>query len=661
MIIVASERGGQKTEPCGGYGDTLYPYVHEYDQMLAYKIGVDYCPRSKIPSLNAIQTLDVIRRMDNLTRGIPKLVYLVGWQYRGHDTGYPALDKVNDKLKRPEDDTALESLRWLMREGPKHNTLVSLHVNFSDCYLDDNSLGPLYKNRDIIVRNGDGTYHQGYRWCDHMAYRASNYRNWYQETFKDKQIGPLFSMLPELAMSGSLHPDAWYSIDDPYYAITHAMDCEAMRQMTVYVRLKYNVDLTTEFDRRRPPNTDFVLYHPMLWHIGWDEKTPPDPMKIPSYFLSGVNAKTWSSSAETVQSKFFGESYAFEGEINKDPITLPGALKSFATRTLPWYYQNRKLRIMFDGNTAVFTDGVTTSYPDKYVMKIGNEFLQDGDNVFIPALWRTNKEIIAYSASGYAGRVWKLPEDWSGVAKVDAYRITVDGLVLKQKGLKVAPDKSLKLSLAADEGLSIVPSNADPNTNPPPMPSGTVDFLGEDTTTKGAWKGKYGADGYVIIGAGNSLPTYAKLGYVNGAERVWVPKTMDVQALQKPTGSDRIAAQRSASLHEVIDLSITDGREHTVSLYLVDWDRAGRWAAVDVIDANTRKLFDSRNVTSFWSGQYLRYVVSGRVHFRITNVWTERYTASPDAGFSGIFFDSASTPPSTPMMVRTRKEASSRR
>jgi hypothetical protein len=100
-----------------------------------------------------------------------------------------------------------------------------------------------------------------------MAWRASNFRNWTQDTFKDKQMAPLFEMLPELAGAGTLHPDAWYSIDDPYYGVTHEMDCEAMRQMTVYVREKYNVDLTTEFDRRRPPNTDFVHYHPALWHI----------------------------------------------------------------------------------------------------------------------------------------------------------------------------------------------------------------------------------------------------------------------------------------------------------------------------------------------------------------------------------------------------------
>lgn len=412
----------------GGYGDTLYPYVHEYDQMLVYKLIVDYCPTSKAPPLNAGQALEVIRRVDQITRGIPKLVYLVGWQYRGHDTGYPSFAKVNDHLKRPQDSTALDSLRWLMREGPKCHTLVSLHVNFSDCYLDDNPLGPYYKERNIIVRNTDGTYHQGYNWCDHMAYRASNFRNWYQDTFKDKQIDPLFKMIPELARSGSLHPDAWYNTDDPYYGITDAQDCRAMREMTVYVRRTYNVDLTTEFDRRRPPGIDFVLFHPMIWHLGWDERTPPDPMKIPSYFSTGGNALTWSNEAETVQSKFFGDSSLLEDEIAKDPATLSGGLRSFVTHTLPWYFLNRKLRMSFDGNTATFTGGVTTSYPGKRIMKIGDDFLQDGNDVFISALWRANREVIAYSADGYADRSWKLPEDWAGIQKVDVYRITLEGL-----------------------------------------------------------------------------------------------------------------------------------------------------------------------------------------------------------------------------------------
>jgi hypothetical protein len=627
----------------GGYGDTLYPYVHEYDQMLVYKIGVDYCPASKVAPLNAGQALDVIRRVDQITRGIPKLVYLVGWQYRGHDTGYPSLAKVNDRLKRSEDATALDSLRWLMREGPKYHTLVSLHVNFSDCYLDDNPLGPLYKERNIIVRNTDGTYHQGYVWCDHMAYRASSFRNWTQDTFKDEQIDPLFKMLPELARSGSLHVDAWYSTDDPYYGITDVQDCRAMREMTVYVRRTYGVDLTTEFDRRRPPGIDFVLFHPLLWHLGWDERTPPDPMKIPSYLLTGGNALTWSNEAETVQSKFFGDSCLLEDEINRDPTTIPGGIRAFATHTLPWYFLNRKLRMSFDGNTATFTDGVTTSFPGKHVIKSKESFLQDGNDVFIPALWRANQEVMAYSADGYSNRSWKLPQDWAGIQKVDMYRITPDGLIPKQKGLEVSPQGTVTMTLAPDEGVSIVPAGVDPTVDLGPSESGTVTFVGVDDTTKGAWKHHYGSDGYVVIGASRNLPSYLQMNYINGAEHVWVPKTTDVQALEEPTGDGRVAAQRASGLHEIIDLNITDGNPHDVALYVVDWDWAGRWAAVDVIDPGTRKLLDSRNVTSFGSGRYLKYHISGHVQFRITNVWTKRYTASPDAGFSGVFFDPIGT------------------
>jgi hypothetical protein len=623
----------------GGYGDTLYPYVHEYDQTLVYKISVDYCPENPMKPLDAEQALDVIRRVDNLTRGIPKIVYLVGWQYRGHDTGYPALDKVNEHLKRPGDATALESLRGLMREARRSHTAVSLHVNFSDCYLDDNALGPYYRERDIIVRNGDGTYRQGYKWCDHMAYRASSFRNWYQDTFRERQIRPLFAMIPELAASGTLHPDAWYSIDDPYYGVTDAMDCEAMRRMTVYVREKYGVDLTTEFDRRRPPATDFVLFHPMLWHIAWDERTPPDPMKIPSYFLSGVNAKTWSNSAETVQSKFFGEGSPFEEEVAADPVKIPGGLKSFATRALGWYFLNRKLRLSFDGELARFTDDVTTSYPGKYVMKQGDDFLQDGGDVFIPALWRTEREVVAYSEKGYRARTWRLPADWADVRAVDLYRITTEGLVPARKGLKVGAGRKLELGLAADEGLSIVPAGIDPTLEPPAVPSGTVSFVGEDRETKGAWKAIYGREGYDVIAAGRKLPAYARVEYVSGAERVWVPATRDVQALEKPEGEERVGAVRAAPLHEIVDLALADGNPHDVALYLVDWNRAGRWTVVDAIDAVSRKRLDTQNVTDFGSGLYLRYRVTGRIQFRITNVWTKRYQLSPDAGFSGLFFD----------------------
>ena len=629
--------GAQNEIAKGGYGAMLYPYTHEYDQLFVYKIGVDYCPEENAPELNADEVLDVIRKMDNISRGIPKMVYLVGWQYQGHDTGYPSFGKVNEALKRPGDGSALESLRWLIREAPKYHTQVSLHVNFSDVYLDDNPLGPVYKERDIIVKWRNGNYHEGYKWCDHMAYRASNYRNWHQGTFRNEQIKPLFEMVPELAGTASVHPDAWYNTPDPFYRITDEEDCQAMREMTVWVRKKYGADLTTEFDRRRPKGIDFVLFHPLLWHLQWDERTPPDPMKIPSYFQTGVNAKTWSSGSETVQSKFFGEIGDFESIIRKDSKNLPGVVKEFATRTLSWYFLNRKLRVSFDGNTARFTDNVVSCYPGKYTIKEDGSFLQDGDDVFIPALWKPHREIIAYSSSGYKKREWSLPVNWKSVQKADIYKITPEGHQLIKKDIRLE-NNLITLSLAPDEAVFIVPAGDNPDNQNTISSSGKVKFIGTDTETQGCWKGNYGTKGWYIVGAKENVPDYVSVNLINGADRVWAASTDDVEALQQPDGDLGIASQRYADLHEIVELDFRDEKKHLVSLYLLDWERTGRWTVVDVIDANSRKRLDTQNITDFGSGVYLKYECSGKVQFRITNVYTDRYTESKDAGFfSNIF------------------------
>jgi hypothetical protein len=376
----------------------------------------------------------------------------------------------------------------------------------------------------------------------------------------------------------------------------------------------------------------------MLYHYGWDEDTPPDPLKIPSYFQTGGDAETWSNILPTVHTKFFGENPMLEEYINKDIKTIAGGLQAFVTHTLPWYFLNRQLRNTFDGNTATFSGGVTSSYPGKPVIKAGNDLIQDGDDVFIPALWRSAKEIIAYSKTGYKLRTWKLPVDWNGVNSIDIYRITPEGVLPREKKIAVSADRTVRLSLSADEGVSILPAGYDPNHNPVMPASGTVAFTGYDDSTKGNWKTRYGAKGHILVGEDQQIPSFATVTYLNGADHIWSTTTNDIQALQKSVDTGRIASVRSAGTHEIIDINFTDNKEHEVSLYCLDWDRKGRWLVVDVIDANTRKLLDSRNLTGFEQGRYINYRIKGRVQLRLTNVWTERYKLSPDAGFSGLFF-----------------------
>jgi RHS repeat-associated protein len=160
-------------------------------------------------------------------------------------------------------------------------------------------------------------------------------------------------------------------------------------------------------------------------------------------------------------------------------------------------------------------------------------------------------------------------------------------------------------------------------------------FVGADTTTQGNWQGAYGADGYSIAALSSALPSYASVTMSGQADYTWAASTTDPRALQKPGGSDRIASTWYNASTFTIDVNLTDGQAHQVSLYLLDWDQAGggRSERIDVLDADTQRLLDTRTVPSYAGGEYLKWELSGHVQFRVTNL------SGPNAVVSGLFFD----------------------
>jgi hypothetical protein len=89
-------------QPSGDYydwrkaGQPEWPWFHKYDQSLVMKIFLaertDEGRGCKV-RLTFEQALEVIERLDRITCGAPKIVYLVGWQYNGHNSKYPAWAK----------------------------------------------------------------------------------------------------------------------------------------------------------------------------------------------------------------------------------------------------------------------------------------------------------------------------------------------------------------------------------------------------------------------------------------------------------------------------------------------------------------------------------------------------------------------------------------
>jgi hypothetical protein len=91
------------------------------------------------------QAQEIVRAIRNVTDGLPQLVYLVGWQYTGHDTGYPAMDKVNVGVGGDA------GLRALIHEcSSSLNTLISYHTNIDDTYRDRPAYDPT-----VVADNGN--------------------------------------------------------------------------------------------------------------------------------------------------------------------------------------------------------------------------------------------------------------------------------------------------------------------------------------------------------------------------------------------------------------------------------------------------------------------------------------------------------------------------
>ena len=445
----------------------LIPQKHHYHQTLTMKLFLSQAlfdgkhkqrdnGKSEV-FLNYDQALEVIRKIDNLTLGIPKIVYLVGWQYNGHDSKYPAWFEGNDRLKRTGDVNSIESLKWLMKEAGKYHTTVCLHVNMFDAY-EDSPLWDEYVKNDIIARNSDGSL----RACE-WGYPISYAQEW-KTGFAQKRIDRLCEMLP-LEKAGTVHIDAFHSwppvpvvdskgqsrIDltkgpiSPYLKFTVQDETEAQRKIFSYWASK-GVDVTCEgVDFLR--ESAFEGYQPMAWWYGGLQNYLKWPA---SYYCGGQDDSEWG--------KLFGTSMHGEDIIKNDPQTLSGFKEQFCLKTVLWYYLNRLNRLDLINNkeikTVHFSDSVSTILNrDTFLVLKGQNKLVDTSDLLIPALWIGGHTLVAYSKNGYKNKSWDIPEDWKGGENVKISRITIDGKIFLGTE-KIDHDKII-LSLEKDEMIEV--------------------------------------------------------------------------------------------------------------------------------------------------------------------------------------------------------------
>jgi len=158
-------------------------------------------------------------------------------------------------------------------------------------------------------------------------------------------------------------------------------------------------------------------------------------------------------------------------------------------------------------------------------------------------------------------------------------------------------------------------------------------FVAMDGTTQGNWHGAYGKDGYVITNDSQSLPSYATFAVQNQANWTWAATSADTRALQTGDGTSRLAATWYNNPEFSLDVNLTDGNTHQFSLYAVDWDNQGRSESVQILDAATQAVLDTRSISNFTNGFYLVWNITGHVRINVIQ------SAGPNAVISGAFWD----------------------
>ena len=139
----------------------------------------------------------------------------------------------------------------------------------------------------------------------------------------------------------------------------------------------------------------------------------------------------------------------------------------------------------------------------------------------------------------------------------------------------------------------------------------------------------------------SSLPYYATITPSGASTYVWA-KASSPQALQTPDGIDRRSQACWYSVTSFsVNVNLTDGQQHLLSVYADDYDNKGRSETIQVIDANTSMVLDTETISSFTGGIYLDWVVSGNIVHQ-----GDAGSAGPNALISGIFLDPP-VPPSS--------------
>lgn len=337
------------------------------------------------------EALEKIKIADALTLGAPKIVYLVGWQYNGHDDKYPAFFEVNKSAKSARDSSARESLLRLVEEAKKYNTVVSYHINLSDAY----PCSPLwdeYVKNDLILKNRFGKLKKTGTWNGRTAYQV-RFAEEYRSGYFQRRVDKLMELLP-LREAGTVHVDAFFVRRGKNTSIKEE---KIYRRKMIEYFMQNGVDVTSEFIYRERNSglrlhfgkSDVIGIIPAFWNLVLSQK---DYLRYSPREIAGGSLNMDLQTDKDLQYLFYGNTGA-EGCFNEKGDWTKSFTEKFALGSVPYFYLNRHKLLGIGGRgkkrVASFSGGVESSISERRITENGRVIKRE-NTLCIPIAWREN-------------------------------------------------------------------------------------------------------------------------------------------------------------------------------------------------------------------------------------------------------------------------------
>ncbi len=455
-------------------------FKYDYSKTLWMKMYLadpDFDNNCSSVYINFEQALEIVKAVDNITQGIQKIIYLVGWQGLGHDDCWPEMDVVNEYLKREQDETARESFLWLYEEAKKYNTVISVHANVSDAVKEDGIFHELVAT-DSICKDINGKP---------AVLQILNNRNCYKTSYKQlwesgifKRLFDRFLEVIPAAEAGTIHLDN-FCLAESLNPKTYIEEQDEARNAMLDYIFEKGIEVTSEFTFREAHfrNESITSPNRKLYAQAGEDMTEIPWESVPIRTLGKIPATWWTSQVsmkecieippsvysghlndKALMPVFYGTMHGEEiwREYGTDPVDwAPAFIKDFCTYHMPYIYLNRYKRLGYTENpdaeyekkyTVNFADGVVSKAEDLSITKNGI-VLKKGNDVILP-LSEDNKTFVAYSENGKDGE-WNMPD--ADFIKAKVYNITAYGNEFIED--IIVEDKKINLSVKAGQAVVI--------------------------------------------------------------------------------------------------------------------------------------------------------------------------------------------------------------